>query len=46
MPSRASTDQGFSGTPLIKKLGVKDTTQILVVNAPSGYSTWLGPLPP
>lgn len=46
MPSKAPTAHGYSGTPLIKKLGIKASTQLLVVNAPPGYSTWLGALPP
>lgn len=46
MPSKASSVHGYSGTPLIKKLGVKNATRLLVMNAPPGYSTWLGPLPP
>ena len=28
---------GYSGTPLIKKLGVKETFNVLFVNAPDGY---------
>ena len=40
------TAHGYSGTPLIKKLGVKDTTRLLLINAPPDYLTWLGPLPP
>ena len=28
---------GYSGTPLIKKLGIKEDTRLKLVNAPSGY---------
>ena len=45
MPAKA-TAHGYSGTPLIKKLGVKDATRLLLINAPPDYVTWLGPLPP
>lgn len=34
---------GYSGTPLLKKLGFK--TKVLVVNAPSEYKSLLGTLP-
>ena len=38
---------GYSGTPLWKKLGLKDTMQACVVNPPDGYLDWLadGPAP-
>lgn len=32
---------GYSQTPLRKKLGIKDETKILLVNAPSDYDKWL-----
>jgi hypothetical protein len=32
---------GYSGTPLIKKLGIEDNHRILLVNAPREYETWL-----
>ncbi len=37
---------GYSGTPLAKKLGVKDDFAILAINAPEDYSELLAPLPP
>lgn len=37
---------GYSGTPLAKKLGLKESTCFMPVNAPSGYLAWLGMLPP
>lgn len=36
---------GYSGKPLIDKLGIKDGHRISFVNEPSHYSTLLGPLP-
>ena len=38
-------DIGYSGTPLVKKLGVKPQLQMLTINAPKEYTTWLGDLP-
>jgi hypothetical protein len=32
---------GYSGTPLMKKLGIQDETRVLVVNAPQDYFEWL-----
>jgi len=36
---------GYSGTSLAKKLGIKDGTTILTVNAPENYRELLDPLP-
>ncbi|WP_417465961.1 DUF3052 domain-containing protein [Kordiimonas sp.] len=36
---------GYSGTPLIKKLGIKDGFRIQTRNAPAHYGELLGPLP-
>jgi hypothetical protein len=36
---------GYSGTPLPKKLGIKDGFRICVINAPPDYLTLLAPLP-
>jgi hypothetical protein len=36
---------GYSGTPLIAKLGLKPPMHVLVVDAPTGYLKWLGELP-
>jgi hypothetical protein len=36
---------GYSGTPLAKKLGIKEGTRLAALNAPAGYGTWLEPLP-
>lgn len=32
---------GYSGTPLLKKLGIKDTMKVLLINAPDAYMEWL-----
>ncbi len=32
---------GYSGTPLIKKLGITDATKILLLNAPANYNELL-----
>ncbi|WP_287985652.1 DUF3052 domain-containing protein [Piscinibacter sp.] len=36
---------GYSGTPLLKKLGLKQTTRLVVINEPAEYAALLGPLP-
>jgi hypothetical protein len=36
---------GYSGTPLIKKLGFKASLKVLMVHAPPEYRAWLGDLP-
>jgi len=36
---------GYSGTPLVQKLGIKAGCTIFALNAPQEYATWLGPLP-
>lgn len=36
---------GYSGTPLTKKLGIKEGSKVLVVGAPEGYAKLLDPLP-
>jgi DUF3052 family protein len=36
---------GYSGTPLLKKLGIKPGSLVLRINAPKDYPQWLGPLP-
>jgi hypothetical protein len=37
---------GYSGTPLAKKLGIKEGARLLVVNAPARFDGTLGALPP
>ena len=36
---------GYSGTPLAKKLGIKDGMRLAALNAPRGYVSWLDGLP-
>lgn len=36
---------GYSGTPLAKKLGIKDGTNVLTLNAPKDYARLIAPLP-
>lgn len=36
---------GYSGTPLIKKLGIKEGFRCAFINAPQGFASELGPLP-
>ena len=37
---------GYSGTPLAKKLGIKEDSRVSLVNAPPGFEKELGELPP
>jgi GTPase Era involved in 16S rRNA processing len=36
---------GYSGTPLVKKLGIKDEARLVFVDAPPGFHQELGTLP-
>ena len=36
---------GYSGTPLVKKLGIVEGSRILAVGSPSGYANVVGGLP-
>ena len=36
---------GYSGKPLIQKLGLKDGQTLRPVGAPEGYDDWIEPLP-
>ena len=36
---------GYSGTPLLKKLGLKPGSRVYVYQAPKDYFSWLSPLP-
>jgi len=38
-------DTGYSGTPLVKKLGFKSPLKVWIINAPREYPAWLGELP-
>src|SRR5262245_59138171 len=37
---------GYSGTPLAKKLGIKQSSRIAVLHAPAQYRALVSPLPP
>jgi hypothetical protein len=45
MTARDSRPAGYSGTPLIKKLGIKPDARIQYVGAPKGFAGLVGPLP-
>ncbi|WP_395795571.1 DUF3052 domain-containing protein [Aquimonas sp.] len=36
---------GYSGTPLARKLGIKEAHRVLLLDAPDGYHQLLAPLP-
>ena len=36
---------GYSGTPLVKKLGIKENFRVAFVNPPTGFQKELGSLP-
>lgn len=36
---------GYSGTPLAKKLGIKDGFEVVLINAPDDYPGLVAPLP-
>lgn len=36
---------GYSGTPLVKKLGIKPGFAILIKNEPAAYWDWIAPIP-
>jgi hypothetical protein len=37
---------GYSGTPLVRKLGIKDGARLGLIGAPDGFAETLGQLPP
>lgn len=41
-----SQTAGYSGTPLAKKLGIKEASTLLFISAPEDYESLLEPLPP
>jgi hypothetical protein len=45
MTPRATKTFGYSGTPLIRKLGIKPDSRISFVSAPKNLGALLGPLP-
>ena len=36
---------GYSGTPLARKLGIKEGQTVVTIGAPRDYASWLGDLP-
>ncbi|MGH9961060.1 MAG: hypothetical protein ACREBC_28730 [Pyrinomonadaceae bacterium] len=36
---------GYSATPLVKKLGIKEGSRVALVNSPKGFQKELDPLP-
>jgi hypothetical protein len=46
MQRRKTTTVGYSGTPLAKKLGIKEGSRLAAVGAPKTYRELLDPLPP
>ncbi len=42
----APAPAGYSGTPLVRKLGIKPEAQLGVIGAPEGFDDALGELPP
>jgi hypothetical protein len=40
-----SQNVGYSGTPLFKKLGIKESSRLLTINAPEEFWNWVAPLP-
>ena len=41
----SSVFAGYSGTPLVKKLGIREGTKVATVGAPAGFAGLLGDLP-
>ena len=36
---------GYSGTPLVKKLGIQEGSKVFLAGAPENYLKWVAPLP-
>ena len=45
-PPPASTSAGYSGTPLVRKLGIAAGQTVALLGAPAGFRELLSPLPP
>lgn len=41
----ANDHKDYSGTPLPKKLGIREGSRVMLVNAPSGFGNLLTPIP-
>jgi hypothetical protein len=48
MPTQRDTrwSAGYSGSPLLKKLGIKEGTAVIALHAPELLESLIGPLPP
>jgi hypothetical protein len=44
-PKKTGPPAGYSGTPLAKKLGIREGSRVLLLGAPRGYPAALAPLP-
>jgi len=44
-PPRSAPAAGYSGTPLVRKLGVKEGMRVAWLDAPDGFEALLDPLP-
>jgi hypothetical protein len=44
--SPAAVSAGYSGTPLVRKLGIKPDARLGLIGAPDGFDETLGELPP
>jgi len=42
---KSGTTAGYSGTPLPKKLGIRDNCSVMIINAPERFERKLHPLP-
>ncbi len=42
----SSAPAGYSGTPLVRKLGIKPEARLALIGAPDGFDETLGELPP
>ena len=42
---KATAHAGYSGTPLAKKLGIKDASRVALVGAPEDYERLIAPMP-
>ena len=41
----APTTPGYSGTPLARKLGLREGSRVTAFDAPPDYARWLAPIP-
>ena len=43
--ARAAANVGYSGTPLVQKLGIKEGSRVFLASAPVDYCTLIEPIP-